>query len=370
LDEMRKAQEANHQAPMYDKQCRNLSVDVVSAKLSENIPHVVRMKIPENQQLRVHDEIVGDIVFDSNLIDEQVILKSDGFPTYHLAVVVDDYLMGITHVFRGTEWVPSYPKHVLLWQYFGWEEKMPKFIHIPLLLNSEGGGKLSKRHAHTSVDYYRDEGFLPEAVINYLANIVWNHPEEKEIFTLEEFGGAFDVEKGHYDIRPNGVRFDLNKLLWMNGEYIRAMSDAELTKRLEDFLVDHPDVSKVSKLVPLIKERIKKLSDFVPLTNFIFVKPEQDEELYRKIKIENMKDILNKAVELLSEMEKPWDSAKFEEAFRTLAEKEQIQVRDMFQLLRAAIAGQLVTPPLFESIQIMGEDEVLERVKAAADFVK
>lgn len=370
LDEMRKKQEENHLPPMYDKHCRNLPDDEVQQNLDSNTPHVIRMKIPENQKIKVHDAIVGEIEFDSNLIDEQVILKSDGFPTYHLAVVVDDYLMKITHVVRGTEWVPSAPKHVLLWQYLGWEKDMPKFIHIPLLLNSEGGGKLSKRHSHTSVDYYRNEGFLPEAVVNYLANIVWNHPEEKEIFSLEEFGQAFDLEKDHYDIRPNGVRFDLAKLLWMNGEYIRQMSDEELTKRLVEFLVDHPAPDRIAPLVPLVKERIKKLSDFIPLTSFVFERPEYDQNVFSKIKIENMKEVLEKVIEKLESFDTPWNSQKFEETFRQMAQDNNIQVRDMFQLLRVAVSGQLVTPPLFETIQIMGEDEAIARVKSAQAFVQ
>jgi glutamyl/glutaminyl-tRNA synthetase len=149
------------------------------------------MKIPDNEKIIVEDAIVGEITFESNQIDDQVLVKSDGFPTYHLAVVVDDYSMKITHIFRGTEWIPSTPKHILLWRYLGWEKSMPKFAHVPLLLNTEGGGKLSKRQGHSSVRYYREEGYLPEAIVNYLANVVWNHPDGKEIFPVEEFGEAF-----------------------------------------------------------------------------------------------------------------------------------------------------------------------------------
>jgi glutamyl-tRNA synthetase len=373
LDEMRKKQESEKKPPMYDKTCMNLSEEVVAEKLNSGISYVVRMKIPENQEILVKDVILGEVKFDSNLVDHQVILKADGFPTYHLAVVVDDYLMKISHIIRGQEWLSSTPKHVLLYEYFGWEKEIPQFVHLPVILNTEGGGKLSKRHGHASVDYYKNEGYLPEAVLNYLANIVWNHPEGIEIFPLMDLAKAFELDSEnritHVQIYSQGPRFDLQKLLWMNGEYIRAMSDEELTKRLSEFLVDHPEPAKIAPLVPLVKERIKKLSDFIPLTNFVFEKPEYDMSAFSKIKIENMKEILKQVKERLVDFEKPWDSQKFEETFRKMAEDNQIQVRDMFQLLRAAVSGQLVTPPLFETIQIMGEDEVIQRIQTASEFL-
>ncbi len=373
LDQMRQTQEKNHLPPKYDRTCLKLTADEVKQKLDSGVPHVVRMKVPDNEEIAVNDAILGIVKFDSNIIDDQVLIKADGFPTYHLAVVVDDYLMKISHIIRGQEWLSSTPKHILLYRFFGWENEMPQFVHLPVILNSEGGGKLSKRHGHASVDYYRSEGFLPEALLNYLANIVWNHPEGKEIFPLMDLAKAFELDAEnnitHVQIYSQGPKFDLAKLLWMNGEYIRAMSDTELTKRLEDFLVDHPDVSKVAGLVPLVKERIKKLSDFVPLTNFIFAKPEYDESQFQKVKIENQKEIIEKVVQKLEDLPSPWESSKFEEVFRNMAEQEQIPVREMFQLLRAIVSGQLVTPPLFESIQILGEEETIERVKDALVFI-
>lgn len=372
LEEMRKKQESSHLAPMYDKTCLRLSAEEIKQKIDGGELFTIRMKVPENQKIKVRDEIAGEIEFDSNQIDDQVILKSDGFPTYHLAALIDDHLMKITHVFRGTEWLPSLPKHVLLWQYLGWKNEMPKYIHVPLLLNSDGGGKLSKRHAHTSIDFYRKEGFLPEAVVNYLANIVWNHPEGKEIFPIAEFGQAFELEPFKADIKSNGVRFDLQKLEWMNGEYIRKMPDEELTKRLLEFLVDlsggalaksdHPNIEEITKVVPLIKERIKKLSDFIPLTNFLFQDPEYDLAEFKKLKIDDIKVVLEKIQQVLIEMEKPWDSQKFESTFRKLAEELGLEAKQTFQLIRVAVSGQLVTPPLFESIQILGQEKTLKRI--------
>jgi glutamyl-tRNA synthetase len=179
LEQMRENQEAAHKPPMYDKTCLKLSAKEVTEKLDSGIPHVVRLKVPEHETIAFDDIISGHIVFDSDVIDHQVLMKSDGFPTYHFGVVVDDHLMEITHIFRGKEWIPSTPKHVLIYKFFGWD--MPIHGHLPLILNEDGKGKLSKRHGHASVDYYRKLGYLPEAVLNYLSNIVWNHPEGKDL---------------------------------------------------------------------------------------------------------------------------------------------------------------------------------------------
>lgn len=363
LEEMRKGQEIKKEAPRYDRTCLRLGEEEIAQKLKENTVFVIRMRIPDNQVIEFEDAIAGKIQIRSEQIDDQVILKSDGFPTYHLAVVVDDYYMKITHIFRGTEWIPSTPKHILLWDFLGWKEDMPKFAHLPLLLNTDGGGKLSKRHGHASVDYYRKEGFLPEAVINYLANVVWNHPDGKEIFPVEEFEKAFELEPFKVDVRPTGARFDLDKLLWVNGEYIRMMSDEELTKKLEEFLPDHPNKDKIAPLVPLIKTRIKKLSDFIPLTVFLREGVEYDKKVFEKLKIKDIKLALEKVSEKLEELDKPWKAEEFEKSFRSLAQELGIGASDMFQLIRVAFSGQLVTPPLFEIMQIVGEEETKNRIK-------
>ncbi|MDD2822853.1 MAG: glutamate--tRNA ligase [Candidatus Daviesbacteria bacterium] len=363
LAELRISQEKDKLPPMYDKCCLGLSADQIKENLDNNMPYVIRMKIPKSEVIKVHDSLVGDIEFDSNLIDDQVLLKADGFPTYHLAVVVDDYLMKITNIIRGKEWLPSTPKHILLYRFFGWEDSIPKYTHLPVILNADGKGKLSKRDGHASVDFYKKEGFLPEAILNYLSNIVWNHPDGKEIYDLKELEKAIDINSPKIiNITSQAPRFDLKKLEWMNGEYIRKMSDEDLTKRLEDFLVDHPAPEIIAPLVPLVKERIKKLSDFILLTNFITEAPEYDMEVFKRIKVENQKDVLQNIYEELQKMEKPWKSEVFEKTFKDLAQKLDIKAGDMFQLIRVAVSGQLVTPPLFESIQILGEEETIKRV--------
>ncbi|HRN96225.1 MAG TPA: glutamate--tRNA ligase [Candidatus Levybacteria bacterium] len=259
LDQMRKQLQVEKKPLRYDRHCRDLSAEEVSKKLDEGVPYVIRLKVPDNTQIVVKDEIRGEVTFNSAEIDEQVLLKSDGFPTYHLGVVVDDYLMKITHVVRGEEWLTSAPKHVLLYDYFGWEK--PLFFHTPVLRNPDKS-KLSKRHGHTNVSWYKEAGYLPEAILNYLALMGWSHPEEKEIFSLNEFISLFDLS----DMKAVGPIFDLTKLTWMNGMYIREMDDTVLKKRLIDF---DPKIGTVEEhiidsFVSIAKSRIKTLAEFMP----------------------------------------------------------------------------------------------------------
>ncbi len=374
LEELRKKQESQKKPPMYDRFCLNLSAEEVAQKLKENIPYVVRMKVPKDQKIKVTDVLLGEVEFDSNLIDDQVLMKSDGFATYHLASTVDDYLMKITHVFRGQEWLPSYPKHKLLYEYLGWIDSMPQFVHLPVILNTEGGGKLSKRHGHASVDFYKSEGYLPEAILNYLSNIVWNHPEGKEIYPLMELAKAFkvsdDEKLDHIEIYSQGPRFDLNKLNWMNGEYIRQLSDEQLAGRLIEFFKETiDDQEKIKKLAPLVKERIKTLREFELLTDFLFEEVEYDLVVFGKINIDDLKMTLEKILEKFESLKKSWDAKNFEDTFRNLSAELKVPARELFQLIRVAISGKLVTPPLFESIEILGIEKTINRVKKALEFV-
>lgn len=369
LEGLRKSQEAKKLPTKYDRRCLSLPEEEIQNNLGKNIPWVIRMKIPKSRMIKFRDALLGEVEFDSNLIDDQVILKSDSFPTYHLAVVVDDYLMEISHIFRGREWVSSTPKHILLYEFLGWEDKIPVYIHLPLILNEDGKGKLSKRFGHASVDYYRKEGFLPEVVLNYLANIVWNHPQGKEIYPMDDFMQAFHLNPFKVDVSSQGPRFSLKKMEWMNGEYIRAMSDEELAKRLEEFLPSHLKSEMLKPLVPLVKERIKKLSDFVPLTLPLFQEPEYEKEVFEKLKIKKQKDVLGRIAKRLKEMQSPWNQEEFEQTFRGLAKELEISNTDMFQMIRVAVFGQLVTPPLLESMKFLGEKESIVRVRKAIEFL-
>lgn len=349
LDEMRKNQEAQHLPPMYDQTCKKLSNDEVKEKLSSGLPHVIRMDVPVHEKIIVKDIICGDIEFDSDVIDHQVIMKSDGFPTYHFAVVIDDHLMEISHVFRGKEWISSTPKHVLLYRYFGWD--MPVHGHLPLILNEDGKGKLSKRHGHASVNYYRELGYLPEAVLNYLSNIVWNHPEGKEIYTLEEFIQLFDITK----VTAQAPRFDLKKLDWVNGQYIRAKTDTELISlvRLFDPSLANKDESLLLAIAPLVKERMRILKDFWALSQFFFEKPKE----FEKQPDAAIKNMLKSAVEHCD-----WTHDAMESAIRDASDKAGLKAREVFMELRLAVTGKTVGPPLLESLEVLGKEETLSRL--------
>lgn len=310
-------------------------------------------------------DLVGDkdITFDNGTQEDFVILKSDGYPTYNFANVIDDHLMQISHVIRGNEFISSTPKHLMIYQAFGWIP--PQFAHLPVLVGSDRS-KLSKRHGAKSALEFKDEGYLKEAVLNFLALLGWSHPEGKEIFTIDEMIKLFNFK----DVNVSSAYFDVTKLDWLNGEYIRKMSDDELTKRLQEYLVDHPAKDKIAPLVPLVKERIKKLSDFIPLTDFFYEKVEYDTAQFQKLNIKNQKEILKKVLEKLEKMERLWKAGEFEQTFRNLAADEKISVTQMFQLIRVAISGQLVTPPLFESIKVLEEEEAIKRVKEAISFLQ
>lgn len=305
-------------------------------------------------------DLIGNkkIEFDNSVQDDFVILKSDGFPTYHLASVVDDHLMRISHVTRGEGWISSTPKHLMLYQAFGWQ--LPYFAHFPNILASDRS-KLSKRHGAIGILDFKKEGFLPEAILNFLALLGWTPLSGKEALSLEEMIEEFDIK----DVHQSPAVFDGQKLEWLNGEYIRNMPDEKLLQVLQEFLVDHPAKDKLSLLVPLVKERIKKLSDFIPLTHFIFTKPEYEKGVFEKLKIGDKNIALQKSLEKLENLPKPWDAKDFETTFRELAKDLNVSAAEMFQLLRVVISGQVVTPPLFETIKVIGEAEVVRRVKEA-----
>ncbi len=349
LEEMRKNMQAQGKMPMYDKHCRGLSAQDVEEQLQKGAIYTIRMAIPENTNIVCRDEIRGEVVFDSNIVDDQVILKADGFPTYHLAVVVDDHLMQISHVVRGEEWLSSTPKHVLLYEFFQWEK--PLFFHTPVLRNPDKS-KLSKRHGHTSVSWYREQGYLPEAILNYLALMGWSHPEEKEIFSLTEFISLFDLKA----IKPVGPIFDIMKLDWMNGEYIRNMSDDALLDRIDAFIDRSYDRTIVKNTIPFVKERIKKLSDYIPLTEFLF-KPPTDYE----VDITGKKDLIVVANTILRDIGE-WKAAIIGDHLQKAATEKGYKFSEFFMVLRVALSGKKITPPLNESMELLGKEETMKRL--------
>lgn len=348
LSEMRIDQEANHMPPMYDGLCKKLDPKEAKKRVAAGERHVIRLNVPDEGVSQFHDIIRGDISFENKLIDDQVLLKSDGFPTYHLGVVVDDHIMNITHIIRGEEWIPSTPKHILLYKFFGWD--LPQFAHVSVLRNPDKS-KLSKRKNPVWVSDYEAKGYLPEAIKNYLATMAWAFPGGKEIFSVDEMMKKFTLEA----IQTTAPIFDTEKLRWMNGEYLRSKSDDELVALIKKFeqRVADKDETILKKSIPLIRDRMKLLSEYWTLAGFFFDRPKDFERPLKENLLKVSRDALNHSDLTHDAME---------QSIRAAAEKEGLKARDVFMELRVAITGKTVGPPLLESLEILGKEETLARL--------
>jgi glutamyl-tRNA synthetase len=363
LEEVREAQRAAKVPPKYDRTCRNLSESEVQTRLDNGESFVIRLKVPDNVPVKFTDLIRGEIEMNSDSVDDQVLLKSDGFPTYHLAVVVDDHAMEITHIMRGEEWISSTPKHVLLYEAFGWEK--PVFAHIPVFLNPDGQGKMSKRKGAVSARSFLEAGYLPEALLNFFMILGWARADQTEILTLDEYIQEFDPK----DISAKSVVFDLQKLAWINGMYIRQLPTAELKKRLQPFLpADFPQ-DKFDEILPLIMERLVKLSDVEELTSFFYRDIEIDRELLlKKSTPEEVVEQLQKTLQVLEALPE-FTTENLEIGIRKLQEETQWKKSQYFMLLRVAVTGKTATPPLFETMTSIGKTQVLKRLHTAVQAV-
>jgi len=365
LAEMRKARRAEGQPAGYDRLCRDLDGDVAREKIEAGLPHTVRLKVPLEGETRFRDLVRGDVVIRNAEIEDQVLLKSDGFPTYHLANVVDDHLMEISHVVRAEEWITSTPKHVLLYQAFGWQ--MPAFVHMPLLRNRDRS-KISKRKNPTSLDLYRVQGYLPEALCNFLALMGWSIGDEREMFSLDEMVERFTWDR----VKTSEPVFDLQKLEWLNGEYIRAMSKEDVLTRLlsgpHTTHVNEP-AEKMLAIVELVQERMKRLAEFDELTGFFFEREPYDaaELVPKKHDAEFVRTALPAAVEALEACES-WSAETLEEAMRALAEERGWKRGGLYMVLRVAVTCRRVSTPLFETMAVLGRRECIERLGAARDL--
>src|SRR3989339_7675 len=370
LAELREVQQKQGvSATRYDRACLKLSQTEIEQKLASNTPYVIRLKVPENEEISFHDEILGDITFNSSDIDDQVLLKSDGYPTYHLAVVVDDHLMGVTHIMRGTDWVPSTPKHVLLYRAFGW--KMPITAHLPNIKEKGANKKLSKRFGPVSARKFLEEGYLVPALVNFLMFLGWNPGTEKEIYTLEEFVQDFDTKKiQHTDL----VAFDRDKLLWLNGIYIRQLTDSQLweevTKWAQKYNVALLSSAKNDefniKVISLIKERLKVLKEFSELTEFFYIRPSVDISMtvsYAGNEATAKEIITNFAGEYERVSEGDWNTEYLDKYSHELLEKYGYKPKEAFMTLRVFLTGKTATPPLFDVLSLLGKDQTLERLK-------
>ncbi len=372
LEALRAEQRARGEPPGYDRRCRFLSPAERAELERRGLPSVVRFKMPLEGTTVVPDLLRGEIVFENTKFDDHVLLKSDGYPTYHLAVVVDDHYMRITHVIRGDEWIPSAPRHVLLYRALGWE--MPVWVHTPTVLGKDRS-RLSKRHGAVPVLDYREQGYLPEAVVNYLALLGWSAEDETEVFTPEELIRAFDLMR----IGTNPAIFDPEKLLWLNGVHIRRLPPEELAERLVAFLerdlppeVPRPvDRGLVRRLVPLIQERIKLLTEAAPLVEPFFVEALSYDPallipkgLDRDTTRRALWETLNRLAALPD-----FEAPTLEAALRGLAEELGIKAGTLFMAVRVAVTGRTVTPPLFESMAVLGRDRVLRRLEKALSLL-
>lgn len=373
LRERQIAEKAKQQG--YDRHCRNLSEEERAELEKEGLPSVVRLKVPLEGKTTFHDVLMGDITRrNSDVNPDPVLLKSDGFPTYHLANVIDDHMMGITHIMRAQEWIPSGPLHILLYEAFGWEP--PIYCHLPMVMGKDGQ-KLSKRHGSTSVRDFRMKGYLPEALTNYVSMVGWSYDGEREFFSKDELCELFSLEKIN---KAPGV-FDYKKLDWYNGMYIRQKSDAELVELLSPYLKDagyianeptEDELAKVTSLVPIVKERLKVLGDVVEMCTFLFKDieaPEAASLLPKKQDAGTTLAVLQRVLPILKTMGAVADE-KIEEQLVDLAGEFEIKVNGVFMPIRVAVTGSTVSPPLFDSIRLLGLETAVARLERAISILK
>lgn len=364
LAQVRAEQQARKETPGYDRHCRGLDQDESTRRAGAGEPHTVRLAVPTDGTIRFHDRLRGEVEISVGQIDDQVLLKSDGYPTYHLANVVDDHLMGISHVVRAEEWISSTPKHVLLYQAFGWE--LPEFIHMPLLRNRDKS-KISKRKNPVSIHFYRDAGFLPQALLNFLGNMGWSFGGDREKFTLDEMVEVFSWDR----VSLGGPVFDIDKLRWLNEKYIHELDYSELIDRLTRWRLG-PDY--LAQVMPLVRERIKTLADFVPATDFFFTVDVEYSAVADKLAIPEVKgkDLAKALGQLIEAYEAldEFDAASLEQASRSFADDRGWKTKHVFMVLRLAVTGRKASPPLFDTMAVLGKELCRYRLRQVAELVK
>ena len=390
LDEMRKRLEAAKVvAPQYNAVSRQnmrnsttLSEDKVKKLLAEGTPYVVRLKVPRNEEIRFHDIIRGWVVVNSTQVDDKVLLKSDGMPTYHLAHIVDDIEMKISHAVRGEEWLPSAPAHILIYRYLGLEEQMPKLAHLPLILKPDGNGKLSKRdksgipmfplnwfdeRTNESYTGYRESGFFPEAFVNMLAMLGWNSGTTQEIFSMEELISLFSFER----VNKAGAKFDPEKTKWFNQQYLRKKSDEELAELFEPFLKEHNitvDKKFAVGFCKLIKEKAHFVNEFWSLGSFFFIAPTAYDAEVLKKRLNPQTLAYIKEVKTAFDALQNFTAVETEHAFKAVSEKLTIPTGQVMQLFRVAITGVGGGPALFEMLELFGKEDSLKRLDNAIAY--
>jgi glutamyl-tRNA synthetase len=371
LQIMREEQMRQKEPPGYDRFCRDLTPEACAEKEAGGAVPVVRFKSPTDGQTSFNDLLRGQIVFENGTLDDFVLLKSDGYPTYHLANIVDDHSMGISHILRADEWLSSTPRHVLLYQALGWQP--PQFAHLPMILGPDRS-KLSKRHGATSISEYKEQGYLPEAMFNFLALLGWSLDDKTELLTQDEIVDNFSLER----ISRTAAVFNKDKLEWMNGVYIRGLSLDEFTRRAKPFLeknlpskIRRPlDTGYVHGIMPLVQERARTLAEASQLSDFFFT-----DELEYDASLLSSKTGKDEAIGSLQASiaamngVKNWNAASLEAVFRPLADELKLKTGVFFGLLRVAVTGRTAAPPLFQTMEVLGRERCLKRLQAALDRI-
>src|SRR5213080_3362030 len=360
LEQMRADQRARHEPERYDRRCRSIPRAESDRRAESGERFVIRQAMPTDGTTTFHDLVMGTVTFRNDTLDDHVLLKSDGFPTYHLAFAVDDHAMAISHIIRGDGWLPSAPKHLLLFQAFNWLP--PAFAHLPLVLGPDKK-PLAKRHGAKDVLEYRDAGYLPEAVDNFIAFLGWSPGTTEDVLTIEELIQAFDLSK----IQASPAVANLERLDWLNGQFIRRLTPDELATRVASKMPGVP-VPALTPLMPLVQERLRTLNDAPAMLRFFFEDPDtyRPEQLTPKGRDPRATaSALRSAADTLRALT-DWTPESIEAALRALAERLGWSSRDLFMALRVAVTGRTVTPPLIESISRLGKDAVLNRLQHAA----
>jgi glutamyl-tRNA synthetase len=366
LDAMRQQQREAKQPIRYDGHCRDASEAEIKAAIEQGQPVVVRMKVPPDGATVVHDAFRDPITIENSQIDDQILLKSDGYPTYHLAAVVDDHLMKISHVIRAEEWISSTPKHLMLYEAFGWTP--PVMMHMPLLRNADKS-KISKRKNPVSLEYYERQGYLPEALLNFLGLMGWSMPDEREAFTLDEMIAAFTFDR----LSLGGPVFDLQKLDWINGIYLRQLTPEALAERLQRQIIQ-PKVQRLSdpefvqQMIPLLQERLHTLGDFHTMASYFYDTPlayDASELVPKGKKPRDTARMLTELSEHFQRYDGAWSDTELEDAMRRYIEHTKWDNRSLFMTLRVAITGRTASPPLFATMQVLGRETCLARIEDA-----
>lgn len=366
------------------KNSTSLPADEVEKRIANGDPYTIRIKMPRNEEVRFHDEIRGWVVVNTNNMDDKVLYKSDGMPTYHLANIVDDHLMQITHVIRGEEWLPSAPLHVLLYRFLGWEEEMPKFAHLPLILKPEGNGKLSKRdgdrlgfpvfplewHDPKSGEIssgYREKGYFPEAFINMLAMLGWNPGTPQELFTLQELVDAFTLER----VGKSGAKFDPVKTKWYNQQYLRAKDDSQLGELLSTYVEGDFSTEYLAGVAELMKERASFIQEMAEEGDYFFAKPsEYDEKTVKKKWKEQTSELMNELLARYESVsESDWKADNLENIFKAFLEEKEVGMGAVLPNFRVLVTGKGMGPSMFAIAELLGKADTTSRMKSGIEVI-